>query len=227
MNLRNFPGPPRQLQMNDAETGDGVGRADTMTPDEEHDVHLVQQMAAGDEQAFVGLYRRRQGPVFRFALRMSGNPLVAEEVTQDTFVAIVKDASSYDPARGTVASYLFGIARNLVLRHLRQRTYVGLDEVDYAPEDPSPSVLDGLTRRADIDRVRRAVDSLPPAYREVVVLCELEGLAYAEAAAALSCPIGTVRSRLSRARALLAAKLRGEAVRVRGITQEQALRWTS
>ena len=69
--------------------------------------------------------------------------------------------------------------------------------------------------------------SLPPAYREVVVLCELEGLAYAEAAAALSCPIGTVRSRLSRARALLAAKLRGEAVRVRGITQEQALRWTS
>ena len=210
--------------MNDAEAGCG---ADAMTPDEEQDVHFVQQMASGDEQAFLMLYRRRQGPVFRFALRMSGNPLVAEEVTQDTFVALVKDASGYDPARGTVASYLFGIARNLVLRHLRQRTYVGLDEVDYAPEDPSPSVLDGLTRRADIERVRRAVASLPPAYREVVVLCELEGLAYAEAAAALACPIGTVRSRLSRARALLAAKLRGEAVGVRGIAQEQALRWTS
>jgi RNA polymerase sigma-70 factor (ECF subfamily) len=134
---------------------------------------------------------------------MSGSEMIAEDVVQEAFMTLMREGARYDSEKGSVNAFLFGIARNLVLRHLRQRTYVGLDEVGYAPEDPSPSVLDGLTRRADIDACG-AVASLPPAYREVVVLCELEGLAYAEAAAALV-PDRHVRSRLSRARALLAA----------------------
>ncbi len=166
----------------------------------------------GDEFAFLALYRRRHRPVFSFALRMSGSRQVAEEVTQDAFIMLLREAGGYDVERGTVASYLFGIARNLVFRRLRERTFEPLASDD-GPEDTRPSALDGLTREEDIARVRRAIGSLPPAYREVVVLCELEDLPYAEAAARIGCPIGTVRSRLARARAVLAAKLRGEPVR--------------
>jgi RNA polymerase sigma-70 factor (ECF subfamily) len=180
--------------------------------DNEDDSMLLRRLTEGDESAFLALYRRRHGPIFSFALRMSGSRQVAEEVTQDTFVMLLREARGYDVDRGTVASYLFGIARNLVFRRLRERTYVPL-AVGEGPEDTSPSALDGLTREEDIARVRRAIASLPPAYREVVVLCELQGLQYVEAAERIGCPIGTVRSRLARARALLAAKLRGEPVR--------------
>jgi RNA polymerase sigma-70 factor (ECF subfamily) len=191
--------------------------------DNEDDAVLLRRLTDGDESAFLALYRRRRGPVFSFALRMSGSRQVAEEVTQDTFVMLLKESHGYDGERGTVASYLFGIARNLVFRRLRERTFVPLDG-DEGPEDSRPSALDGLTREEDIARVRRAIGSLPPAYREVVVLCELEDMPYAEAAARIGCPIGTVRSRLARARALLAAKLRGEPVRhgtVRAVAVER------
>jgi RNA polymerase sigma-70 factor (ECF subfamily) len=198
-----------------------------MTPDEEQDARLVQELAGGSEQAFLALYRRRQGPVFRFALRMSSSRPVAEEVTQDAFMALVRDAASYDPARGSVASYLFGITRHLVFRHLRQRSHAPLDEVERPPVDTTPSALEGLARRQDIARVRRAIASLPAAYREVVLLCEIEGLQYADAAVTLGCPIGTIRSRLSRARALLAAKLRGEPLRRGTIATTEGLRCTS
>ena len=177
------------------------------------DPELVRRMAAGDESAFVALYRRRQGGVFRFALQMSGSAIVAEEVTQDVFLTLIRDARKYDPTRGSVAAYLYGIARNRVLRHLEQdRPYVALDDASEtipSAEDP----LADLTREERLQALRRAVLSLPPAYREVVVLCDLQELGYADVADALECPVGTVRSRLHRARALLAEKLRSNPAR--------------
>jgi RNA polymerase sigma-70 factor (ECF subfamily) len=142
---------------------------------------------------------------------MSGSEAAAEDITQEVFLALIRDRCAFDSARGTLAGYLFGIARKLVLRSLeRNRQDIPIDSEleDAAPElavndDP----LVDLTQREGLDALRRAVSALPRRYREVVVLCDLEEVDYAEAAVALGCPIGTVRSRLHRARALLLEKL--------------------
>ena len=163
----------------------------------------------GIEDAFTALYRRRQGAVYRFALQMTGSTAVAEDVTQETFLALILHGGRYDEARGTVGAFLYGIARNLVLRRLDRGPWTELEVTeDHAgPED----LLADLTRRESIEQVRQAVLSLPPVFREVVVLCDLQDTSYEDAGLALDCPVGTVRSRLSRGRAMLARKLRGAA----------------
>src|SRR5579863_7819387 len=171
------------------------------------DPELLERALAGEEDAFTSLYRRRQGGVYRFALQMTGSVEVAEDVTQETFLALLTHGSRYDVARGTVASFLYGIARNFVMRRLEGWREAQLEE--FAGRE---DVLEDLTRRESIEHVRCAVLSLPPVYREVVVLCDLQDASYDEAAAALDCPVGTVRSRLNRARSMLARKLRGAAV---------------
>ena len=75
-------------------------------------------MLSGDEEAFTALYRRRQGPVYRFALQMTGNVVIAEDVTQEVFMALLSKTAKFDPARGSLASFLYGVARNLVLRRI-------------------------------------------------------------------------------------------------------------
>jgi RNA polymerase sigma-70 factor, ECF subfamily len=186
----------------------------TDTPAETDD-ELLLRMRSGDEQAFLDLYRRRQGAIYRFALHMSGSATAAEDVAQEVFLALIRDDCGYDPERGTLSAYLFGIARKLVLRQLeRGRADLALDAAGDDAVFPELSVdadqLAGLTHREGIENVRRAVQSLPRRYREVVALCDLEEVDYADAAFALGCPIGTVRSRLHRARALLWEKLRLE-----------------
>jgi RNA polymerase sigma-70 factor (ECF subfamily) len=183
----------------------------TGTPIETDDELLI-RIQSGDEQAFVDLYRRRQAALFRFALHMSGSMPVAEDVTQEAFLALLREGIGYDPARGTLSGYLFGIARKLVLRHLeRGRSDVVLETESDDAAIPELAVIDDpmidLTRREGIEALRRAVQALPRRYREVVVLCDLEEVDYADAAVALACPIGTVRSRLHRARGLLLEKL--------------------
>jgi RNA polymerase sigma-70 factor (ECF subfamily) len=145
---------------------------------------------------------------------MSGRRSVAEEVTQEVFLAVIRDAGRFDPARGSALSYLYGIARNQVLRRLeRDRPYVAIPEEPEsdaaqwtAPED----TLGELTRSETIESIRRAVLALPSSFREVVVLCDLHEMSYAETAAALGCAVGTVRSRLHRARAMLLEKLKAK-----------------
>ncbi|MCU1235882.1 MAG: polymerase, sigma-24 subunit, subfamily [Candidatus Solibacter sp.] len=181
----------------------------------ETDDELLLRIQSGDEQAFLDLYRRRQAALFRFALHMSGSNSVAEDVTQEVFLALLREGCGFDPERGTLSGYLFGIARKLVLRHLeRGRSDVVLVVENDDSTLPELAVIDDpmvdLTRREGIDALRRAVQALPRRYREVVVLCDLEEVDYADAAIALGCPIGTVRSRLHRARGLLLEKLNQE-----------------
>jgi len=178
------------------------------------DSELLRSMLAGDEEALALLYRRRQGSVYRFALQMSGSKPMAEDVTQEVFLFLMREGHVFDPARGSLSAFLLGVARNHVLRRMRVdqfMTPIGDDDDDEAVfvatgTDLRP--LDDLARAETIELVRRAVLSLPPKYREVVVLCELQDVSYGEAAEILGCAIGTVRSRLHRARALLLAKLR-------------------
>lgn len=178
------------------------------------DNELLRLMLAGDEDALAQLYRRRQAAVYRFALQMSGSKPLAEDVTQEVFLFLMREAQVFDPERGALSSFLLGVARNYVLRRLRVDHLLaplGDDgEEDGAAFQASTDLcpLDDLTRAETIETVRKAVLSLPPKYREVVVLCELQDVSYVETAEILGCAIGTVRSRLHRARALLLTKLR-------------------
>jgi RNA polymerase sigma-70 factor, ECF subfamily len=188
------------------------------------DDRLLRRMMAGDEDAFAQLYRRKHPAIYRFALHMSGNPTIAEDVTQEVFMTLIREPRRFDPTRGTLGGFLFGIARN----HLRKRweqerrliPFAGdndeLDDLINAPAAasngnghiPRPSVSDEFTSLETVSRVRQAISTLPENYREVLILCELEEMSYEEAAAALTCPVGTVRSRLHRAKAILLEKLR-------------------
>ena len=180
------------------------------------DIDLLNRMISGDEQSFTILYQRRQGGVYRFALQMSGSRGIAEDVTQEVFMVLMREAHRYDPERGSLAAYLYGIARNHVLRRLeRDRLFVQLADATEDDHGLSSATLvaDGdplgdLTRNEMIDEVRQAVLALPARYREVVVLCDLHEMSYAEAAAVVGCAVGTIRSRLHRGRALLVEKLK-------------------
>jgi RNA polymerase sigma-70 factor (ECF subfamily) len=178
------------------------------------DGELVHTMLSGDKEAFAELYRRRQRDVYRFALHMSGAPDLAEDVTQEVFMVLIREGNSYDETRGSVNAFLLGIARNHVLRRLKQdRPFVLLDgsnpeESESTMGASAGSQLDVLTRNEEIVLMQKAVLSLPAHYREVLVLCELQEMSYAEAAGVLGCAIGTVRSRLHRARTFLIERLR-------------------
>jgi len=173
------------------------------------DDELLRGAREGDEAAFTALYRRRQGAVYRFALHMSGDAAISEDVTQEVFLALLEGGGRFDPSRGSLLSFLYGIARNLLVRRLGAKQPKEYTEEPAADDD----VLEDLTRRETIEAVRSAVLSLPAQYREAVVLCDLENATYEDAAAALECPVGTVRSRLSRGRGMLAQKLAAKAVR--------------
>ena len=178
----------------------------------ESDETLLERMLNGDEGAFTALYRRRQGTVYRFVLHMTRSVTVAEDVTQEVFMALMEGGRRFDPSRGTLLSFLYGIARNRMLRRIENdwRTEP-VDDIEICAG--ADDLLDHVTRQETIEQVRRAVVSLPAMYREAVVLCDLEHASYEEAAAVLECPVGTVRSRLNRGRALLAQKLAGNVVR--------------
>jgi RNA polymerase sigma-70 factor (ECF subfamily) len=183
-----------------------------MTPSDAELLHLI---VAGNDQAFTALYRRHQGSVYRFALLMSGSVNIAEEVTQEVFLVLIREVQRYDPARGMLQAYLCGVARNYVLRFLeRERPYVPLLEESAAGDAETHTQLiaqddpfGNCTRNEMIKLVRQAVLALPTRYREVVVLCDFQEMSYAEAALALDCPVGTVNSRLHRGHALLLKKL--------------------
>jgi RNA polymerase sigma-70 factor (ECF subfamily) len=191
-----------------------------MTPlDRQSESDLLRRAEAGQEDAFRALYRQFQGPVYRFALHMAGSAAVAEDVTQEVFMMLIEKRSHFDGSRGPLRSYLLGVARHLILRRFEHdRRFVALENPgpngSAAPGPNSgnhslPSVEPAdLERTENVERVRRAVLSLPAEYREAVVLCDLQELSYDEAAGVLGCPVGTVRSRLHRARTLLADKLR-------------------
>ena len=181
------------------------------------DEQLLLMMQAGDENAFTTLYRRRQGNIYRFVLEMSGSAPLAEDVTQEVFMALIRESRGFDPSRGSLSGYLLGMARHHALRLLkRDQTYVsasraeegGREWGDAAPasgEDPHSA----MSRRETVRSVRQAILSLPGHYREAVVLCDLNEMSYEETASVLDCSVGTVRSRLHRGRALLLQKLTG------------------
>lgn len=174
------------------------------------DEALLVRVASGDGDALAVLFDRRQQGVYRFALHLTGSPATADDVTQEVFIAVLRDAGKFEAGRASVAAWLCGIARNFVRRRLSaDRETSSLDDQGF--DEPLPAVqpdpLGDLTTAEQVEALRRAVVTLPLAYREALVLCDLQEMPYAEAAGALGCPVGTVRSRLHRARALLVEKI--------------------
>lgn len=181
---------------------------------QERDEILLRRSAKGDEDAFACLYQRHQAAIYRFALRMIGNPWAAEEIVQDVFMTLAREPKKYDSERGPLAAFLYGVARNRVMKH-RERTprELPLEINGEVAGEMLTRITDHRTPAhwAEFDErrehVRSAVLELPMEFREAIVLCELEEMSYEEAAKTLDCPIGTIRSRLHRGRALLLAKL--------------------
>ena len=179
------------------------------------DAELLKRMQRGEGEAFSALYQRHQQRVFRYASIYSGAEGVAADITQEVFMHLI-DNHSFDPAQGELRAYLLGMARNLLRRHWRDaQRFEALPEEEDGPlgdpliEHAEPSML--VSRAQQHGGLRAAILALPSYYREVMILCELEELDYQEAARILEVPIGTVRSRLNRARKALSAALHASA----------------
>ncbi len=174
------------------------------------DEELLSEFRGGNQDAFAQLYSRKRNDIHRFLYQMSGCSSVADDLTQEVFVALFEKAETFKPERGALAGYLFGIARRVFSRWIAQKGAAGLRELPEQETAAEPGFADrikDLDGQKLIERMRKAILTLPPLYREVLVLCDLQELSYTDAAGILDCSVGTVRSRLHRARALLCRKL--------------------
>jgi len=183
------------------------------------DGSLVEALARGDAEAARELYRRHCHPILRFALAVTHSRAAAEDIVHDTFVELLQRPGNYDPERGSLRAFLYGIARHRIATSVRATVIApsGPDEDAHgrlAAGEPAELAAragtpeDQAERSQDLERLRAAIRALPLIYREVIAWCDLEEVPYATVADILDCPIGTVRSRLHRARGLLAEAFR-------------------
>lgn len=178
----------------------------------DHD--LLRQMRMGDAQAFTTLYRRYQTPLYRYALLRSGSEALAADMVQELFIGLMQGAYRFDPMLGQLQFFLFGVIRNLALKHdVQDRRFENLERKQEDDEDgdevicESPTPLQRLLQNEMAEELRVAIAGLSAHYRDVLILFEIQELSYLEIAQICEINVGTVRSRLSRARQALADKL--------------------
>lgn len=170
---------------------------------------MLAQAAAGDEAAFRALYEAHRDVVFRFAYRMLQSVELAEEITHDCFLYLLKHPGRFDARRATLRTYLCAAARNLALK--RWRDAAPEDQLDEFGGGPDVALeaepMRDLLRAEVVGEVRRAVAALPPLQREALILFEYEEMALAEVAAIVGADVGAVKARLARARVNLRTAL--------------------
>jgi RNA polymerase sigma-70 factor, ECF subfamily len=173
-------------------------------PDRETDGRLLERAGSGDQTAFLELYERHRTPVFRFAYRLLGSAELAEDVTHDCFLSLMRKPENFVASRGTLRTYLYAAARNLAMKQFRsagrEATLDDLGEDHYPIVPVTAEPLHKLLETELSEKIREAVQNLPPLQREALVLFEYEGLALNEIAAVVGADVGTVKSRLHRAR---------------------------
>ena len=169
------------------------------------DAHLIARITQGDRAALTDLYVRYRLPLFRYVLQFTPDDGLAEEIVQDTLVAVWMSARSFE-GRAQVRTWLFGIARRQAHNTLRRRglPLSAVTELDRMPADV-PDPQDALLARVGRDDVTAALRRLTTIHREVLTLTFVHELSYAESAAILGVPVGTVKSRLSNAKRALRA----------------------
>jgi RNA polymerase sigma-70 factor (ECF subfamily) len=174
---------------------------------------LMREVAQGSELAFTWLYRRHQLAIYRYARHMCGSTSVAADVTQETFITLLDKAADFRAGEASVYAYLCGIARNVVMRHLRKNAInasreISTEDLDRAAvakldQHGAGDPLDQILSRERVDWLKEALARIAVIHREVIVLCELSEMSYEQAASVMGIPVGTVRSRLSRAKSAL------------------------
>ena len=179
-------------------------------PERTTDEVLLRRAGEGDQAAFLELYDRHRQPIFRFAYRLLGEVDIAEDVTHDCFLSLIRKPENFRPERASLRTYLFAAARNLALKHFRNTgRETGLDGMTEEPElSPRHQPLRKLLDEELATEVRRAVFSLAPLQREALVLFEYEGLSLSEIAEITGADVGAVKGRLFRARERLKSLLR-------------------
>jgi len=162
------------------------------------------RLRTGDPQAFAELFDEHARAVYHHGYRLTGDRAVAEDVLSATFLQAWRLRRRIDPEGGSLRPWLLGVATNIVRNHTRRSRRERDLLARLAPRDRVPDFADDIAARLDdagtLASVRDALRALRPAERELVALCVWAGLDYAAAAEALGIPVGTVRSRLSRAR---------------------------
>ena len=171
---------------------------------------MLQKAGKGDQAAFLELYDRHRDPIFRFAYRLLGSFDIAEDITHDCFLSLIRRPEGYRPERAALRTYLFAIARNLALKHFRNTgRETGLEEMTDEPEvSPRHTPLRRLLDEELAEKVREAVFSLPDLQREALILYEYEGLSLKEIAAVVNADAGAIKARIYRARERLKRLLR-------------------
>jgi len=166
---------------------------------------LLERARGGEQAAFLQLYERHRNAIFRFAYRLLSSVELAEDVTHDCFLSLIRRPENFDPQRSGLRTYLYAAARNLAMKHFRsQGRETALDDLEEHP--PAPRREEPLRRLLDselVAKVKEAVADLPPLQREALVLFEYEGLALNEIAEVVGTDVGAVKSRLHRARGRL------------------------
>ena len=174
-------------------------------PDRITDELLLERARGGEQAAFLQLYERHRNAIFRFAYRLLSSVELAEDVTHDCFLSLIRRPENFDPQRSGLRTYLYAAARNLAMKHFRsQGRETALDDLEEHP--PAPRREEPLRRLLDselVAKVKEAVADLPPLQREALVLFEYEGLALNEIAEVVGTDVGAVKSRLHRARGRL------------------------
>jgi RNA polymerase sigma-70 factor, ECF subfamily len=179
-------------------------------PERTTDELLLEQAGKGDQAAFLELYDRHRDPIFRFAYRLLGAVDIAEDITHDCFLSLIRRPEGFRPERAALRTYLFAIARNLALKHFRSTSReTALDEMTDEPEtSPRHTPLRRLLDEELAARVRDAVFGLPELQREALILYEYEGLSLNEISAVVDADVGAIKARLYRARESLKRVLR-------------------
>lgn len=177
-------------------------------PTSRSDRELLEATLAGDETAFLEIYRRHRDRIYRFAYRMTGSPEAAGDVTHSCFVGLLEGPSRYDERRASLGTYLCAAARNLSLRYA-SRAWRERSVADLAERQPArgPSPLEALLEDERVRMVRAALAALAPLHREVLILAEYEDLDLAVIAQVVGAQVGAVKVRLHRARRKLRAAL--------------------
>ncbi|MGH9835701.1 MAG: RNA polymerase sigma factor [Blastocatellia bacterium] len=177
------------------------------------DQELLAAATRGDQAAFSQLYQRYRNRVYGFAYRMLGAQAVAEDVTHEAFLLLIRQPERYQAARGSLLTFLCAVARNHIFQHLRRQERYAPEPVETLSEWDEPGAalsfdpLTGLLERELAAQVEAALATLPVAQREALVLREYQELSYEEIATVIGADLNVVKARLYRARQSLAKRL--------------------
>jgi len=202
----------------------------TRAPKAASETQLVARAQRGDEEAFAALFEMHKRRVYSLCLRMTGNTAEAEDLTQEAFLQLFRKISTFR-GESAFSTWLHRLAVNVVLMHLRRKglQQVSLDEVDSCQDEPVKRDYGDNDRRlmGSVDRISlsRAIADLPPGYRTVFVLHDVEGYEHNEIAEIMNCSVGNSKSQLHKARMKLRDWLRqneGLATPGEPVTSDQA-----